>query len=312
MTIEEASALTNTILQPHHLSNVQSLVFCQCWEGKSYSQIAAISDYNSDYLREVGSQMWQMLSQVLGKKVTKNNLRSILTQYQFSAQLIQNSNLEPKARSSSPQSSFNRQSDRFTTTEFADWGDAIDDYFFYGRDSELATLQQWILGTSSQENQSYPCRLVSLLGMEGIGKTSLAVKIAQQVQDRFDFLIWRSLRNAPLIDNILTHWIQFLSHQQEAVIPISLDDKIIHLLHYLRISRCLLVLDNFESILQSGDMRGRYRDGYEGYGQLLRSIGDTNHQSCLIVTSREKPIGLAAKEGKTLPVRSLQLTGLRS
>jgi hypothetical protein len=147
--------------------------------------------------------------------------------------------------------------------------------------------------------------------MGGMGKTALAVKIAQQVQSQFDFLIWRSLRNAPPIEDILIQWIQVLSEQQETAIPSTLEDKIICLLHYLRTSRCLLILDNFEPILQSGDLRGRYRDGYEGYGQLLRSIGDTSHQSCLIVTSREKPIGLAIKEGKTLPVRSLQLTGLQ-
>lgn len=38
----------------------------------------------------------------------------------------------------------------------------------------------------------------------GIGKTSLAVKIAEQVQDEFKFVIWRSLRNAPPIKDLLT------------------------------------------------------------------------------------------------------------
>ncbi len=305
MTVEEAIALTNTILQPRHLSNVQNLVFHLCWEGKSYSQIAAISDYSFDYLREVGSQIWLLLSEVLGKKVTKNNLRSVLTQYQFSTKPIQNSNLEPKDRFTNPQSTFNIQSDLFTTTEFADWGDAIDVSFFYGRDLELAILEQWILGNSDPETPNKPCRMISLLGIERIGKTSLAVKISQQVQHRFDFLIWRSLRNAPPIENILIQWIQFLSYRQEIIIPRTLDDQIICLLHYLRISRCLLVLDNFDPILQSGDMRGHYRDGYEGYGQLLRSIRDTSHQSCLIFTSREKPIGLDAKECKMLTLRSM-------
>ncbi len=50
--------------------------------------------------------------------------------------------------------------------------------------------------------------------------------------------------------------------------------------------------------------------GYEGYGQLFRQVGDEHHQSCLLFTSREKPIGFTAREGESLPVRSLQLTGL--
>jgi WD40 repeat protein len=311
VTVEEAIALTNIILQPSYLSHVQNLVFRQCWEGKTYDRIASGSDYNADYLREVGAQIWQVLSEVLGKKVTKNNLRSVLTQYQLSAKLTKDSGLDARTLTLVAQATTDSlTSNSFATTRTMDWGEAIDVSFFYGRSSELATLERWILGDFSQAKPNHPCRLISLLGMGGIGKTALAVKLAQQVQKQFDFLIWRSLRNAPPVEDILTQWIQFLSHQQEVVSSSNLENKIIRLLHYLRTSRCLLILDNFEPILQSGDLRGSYRAGYEGYGQLLRCIAETSHQSCLIVTSREKPIGLANKEGKTLPVRSLQLSGL--
>lgn len=72
----------------------------------------------------------------------------------------------------------------------------------------------------------------------------------------------------------------------------------------------LIVLDNIESILDSDKQVGNYRQGYTGYGQLLRCIGDTLHQSSVLVTSREKPRGLNAKEGENLPVRLLTLKGL--
>ncbi|NJM63126.1 MAG: hypothetical protein HC849_27805 [Oscillatoriales cyanobacterium RU_3_3] len=183
-----------------------------------------------------------------------------------------------------------------------DWGEAPDVSIFYGRQEELNTVQQWIV----QEN----CRLITLLGMGGIGKTSLSVKLAHQIQDRFDCIIWRSLRNAPPIDEILVELIQFLSNQEETNLPTQIDGKISGLLKYLRSGRCLIILDNLESILQAGDRTGSYRPGCEGYGQLLQIIGDTFHQSCLILTSREKPKGLAALEGESLPVRSLQLSGL--
>jgi hypothetical protein len=42
----------------------------------------------------------------------------------------------------------------------------------------------------------------------------------------------------------------------------------------------------------------------------ITPTGDERHQSCVLLTSREKPIGWTAKEGKALPVRSLQLNGL--
>ncbi|NJR53042.1 MAG: AAA family ATPase, partial [Leptolyngbyaceae cyanobacterium CSU_1_3] len=207
-----------------------------------------------------------------------------------------------------------------------DWSDAPDVSIFYGRGTELSTVKQWVI----QEN----CRLVTLLGMGGIGKTALSVKLAKEIvesggveewgseraaqeqskiqnpKSKIHYAIWRSIRNAPSVDDLLADLIQFLSEQQETNLPANLEGKITRLLHYLRTSRCLLILDNAESILQAGDRSGRYRSGYEGYGQLLRCIAEGTHQSCVILTSREKPQGLAKFEGESLPVRSLQLSGL--
>ncbi|GAB4240681.1 MAG: NB-ARC domain-containing protein [Elainellaceae cyanobacterium] len=187
-------------------------------------------------------------------------------------------------------------------SSLADWSEAPDVSIFYGRQPELETLEQWVV----QEN----CRLITVLGMGGIGKTSLSVKLARKVVGQFQFVIWRSLRNAPPPEELLADLIQFLSQQQESNLADYLTGKLSQLLNYLRDSRCLLILDNAESILQGGDRTGRYRPGYEGYGQLLRCIAETTHQSCLILTSREKPYGLSAFEGESLPVRSLQLSGL--
>ncbi|WP_315791604.1 NB-ARC domain-containing protein [Fischerella sp. JS2] len=183
-----------------------------------------------------------------------------------------------------------------------DWGEAPDVSIFFGRIEELHTLKQWIV----QDN----CRLLLLLGMGGIGKTALAAKLAQQLQNEFDFIIWRSLRNAPLVEEVLAEVIHFFSNQQETQLPSSLDGKILRLINYLRTRRCFLVLDNIEAVLQSGDRAGGYRQGYSGYSQLLQCIADTRHNSCLILTSREKPQGFATFEGENLPVHSLQVTGL--
>ncbi len=184
-----------------------------------------------------------------------------------------------------------------------DWGEAVDVSVFYGRIEELATLEQWIVKDH--------CRLVALLGMGGIGKTALSVKLAEQIQDQFEYVIWRSLRNAPPIKELLTELILFLSDQQETNLPETVDAQVSRLINYLRSSRCLLVLDNVEAILSSGKCAGHYRAGYEGYGELIRRVGEERHQSCLVLTGREKPEEITWLEGETLPVRLLQLTGLK-
>src|SRR5919199_2426706 len=184
-----------------------------------------------------------------------------------------------------------------------DWGEAVDTSAFYGRTEELAKLAQWIVRDR--------CRLVALLGMGGIGKTSVSIKLAQQIQDEFEFVIWRSLRNAPPVEDILKDLIKVLSHQQETQLPETLNELVARLIDYLRQSQCLLVLDNAESILQGGNRAGDYRQGYEGYGELFRRIGGTVHQSCLVLTSRENPKDIASAAGETFPVRYMQLIGLK-
>jgi DNA-binding GntR family transcriptional regulator len=45
---------------------------------------------------------------------------------------------------------------------------------------------------------------------------------------------------------------------------------------------------------------------------LIKQIGESTHQSCLILTSREKPKEIAALEQPNAAVRSMVLSGLES
>ncbi|KST65699.1 WD40 domain-containing protein [Mastigocoleus testarum] len=206
---------------------------------------------------------------------------------------------------SKPESNFEKI-ERKISPKRQDWGEAICVSAFYGRTEEIIQLEQWII--------SERCRMVAILGMGGIGKTSLSVRLAKNIEYKFEFLQWISLRDAPPVETVIAQMIQFLSNEEETEIdlPESVGERVSRLIGYLQTSRCLLVLDNAESILCDSSRAGQYREGYEGYGELLKRVGEIPHHSCLVLTSREKPKDLVPLEGKQLLVRSLQLSGLKA
>lgn len=303
MTAEEALAILDSLLAKTTLNDLQTQVFCQTWEGKSYSKIAASTRYDPNYIKDVGYKLWKLLSDVLGEKVTKSNIQTVLRRCAHQGSTLQSSSIPdlavPQALEPGP-GGWHLPNASSGCNQ--DWGEATDISTFVGRRSELSELRMWVL----QDH----CRLVTLLGMGGIGKTSLAVKLGHQVQDEFEFLIWRSLRNAPPLPTLLTNLLQFLCGQTETTLPDTAPELSSQLLECLRNYRCLVILDNVESILQGGGNAGSYRQGYTDYGDFLRSVGDTHHRSCLLLTSREKPREIGILEGQNLPIRTLQLPGL--
>lgn len=183
-----------------------------------------------------------------------------------------------------------------------DWGEAPDISAFYGRTEELTQLEQWLVHDR--------CRLVALLGMGGIGKTALSVMVAEQLQNEFDYFIWRSLRYSPSVENLLTQLIRFFSHGQVIDLPKDFGCAVSQLIEYLRSHRCLVILDEVETILRPGEPTGSYQQGYEGYAELFTRVGKERHKSCLMLTSREQLNEIALMQAGTSAVRSLLLSDL--
>jgi len=295
MEIEDAVKLASDLLIQQGLrplSDVETLVLRGAWEQNTYEVIASKAGYSDGYLRkDVGIKLWRDLSIAMGEPVSKTNFKAALERQWEQKQKLHSS--LPTAQTALSNCHLPRHTD---------WGEAIDVSIFFGREEEQQILNHWVI--------SDRCRLILLLGMGGIGKTALSIKVGQNVQSDFEYVIWRCLRNAPPVLELLVDLIKFLFQQQDVEVPHSLDGKIALLLQYLRQHRCLLILDNAESILQSGDHQGHYRLGYEGYGRLFQQIGEIPHLSCLLLTSRERPQDLASKFGQQLPMRCLTVSGL--
>jgi transcriptional regulator with XRE-family HTH domain len=177
-----------------------------------------------------------------------------------------------------------------------DWGEAPEVLVVQGRALEMATLARWVC----EER----CRLVLVLGEGGIGKTTLAARLAHDLAPEFAAVHWRSLRHALPVEEWLAGAIAALS-PAHAGLPEGVEARLGLLLELLRIQRGLLVLDNLESVLEPRVPEVRYRAGCAGYGEVLQRLSESAHQGCVLVTSREQPL----REDHT-SVRALRLQGL--
>jgi hypothetical protein len=175
---------------------------------------------------------------------------------------------------------------------------------FYGRDDELTQVQDYLIKER--------CPLVALLGMAGIGKSVFAVRLIEEIANHYDYIIWRNraLRSLPSLETLVSDLIMFFRQSNETEIPFDHPPVMADLIETFRNSRCLVILDNFESLFQEKKLTAYYQSGYENYGQLLKQIAQTRHQSSVLLLSRETPLELMGLAGEHLPTRLLTLKGL--
>jgi DNA-binding MarR family transcriptional regulator len=183
-----------------------------------------------------------------------------------------------------------------------DWGGVTEADFFCGRTEELAEIKRWIIGDK--------CRLITVFGMAGMGKTALAVELAQGIEGDFDYLIYRSLKQVSPLTELLGDWLEILTNSPRRELPDSIDIRLARLIDKMTYHRCLLLLDDGEEILQSDNLSGRYREEFQDYEKLLRRMGEAPHKSCLVLMSREKPKDIDFLEKRQNTVKSLFLGGL--
>ena len=293
-----------------HLDDLQEAILKEVLQGRKYAaKVAQDRDCSEGYVRVAASELWKILSNVFGEDVSKVNVRAILERAKFynsySSAIAENygtvnNNLNVCGeRARSPTEPQNPQ--QTSTQLHIDLDDAPEIFTFFDRTSELSTLENWITG----DNRT---RLIALLGISGIGKTTLSLRLINQIKTQFDYVIYRSLRFSPTLETTLTNLLQIFSQTSE--IPQNIETKISQILDYLRKYRCLIVLDDVQMLFTSRQLAGQYKTGYEDYQLFFKLIAEVCHQSCLILNSWEKPREIALLSKEYRPVRCFVLGSL--
>ncbi len=296
-----------------YLDNLQKSIVQGVYEGKKYSKIAEESNCSEGHVTDMASNLWKTLSDTIGEKVSKSNLKSAIERHQFSINSSHHwkdvtqignvnfcSDSKNGDRSEDPN---NIKSNNGSVKVKKDVGNIPDLFPFYGRDSELNQLKQWVV--------TEHCRIVTIFGMSGIGKTALVRQLLEGIGDEFDRVIWLNLGcQRSIVEFLDKDLLPSLSPDLRIDPNLDVAAKISLSIEHLQKQRHLVILDDFHQVFSNGQLAGTYAEGCEDYGLLLKRIKESNHQSCVLLLSWDKPREIDLLEGKSKLVQILQLNSL--
>ncbi|MGA7933829.1 MAG: hypothetical protein WCA35_09805, partial [Kovacikia sp.] len=162
MNAEEALEIVEKALGEERLTKLQVVVFRHTWNELSYQEVARDSGYEVGYIKQMGSQLWQAISNALGEKARKGNIHVVVKRYAARRQKAEaeemgaerqtevegpGSSLQEGGLSLDPQHSVSRVQPLDSISlaplpplsvslPLQDWGEATDVSIFYGRAEE--------------------------------------------------------------------------------------------------------------------------------------------------------------------------------
>lgn len=288
----------------NHLNNLQKNVVQGICQGKTYAEMAKEFGYDSEnHISNVSRDLYKILSEQLGENINKTNfswtLERVVNSPHFVVGVNTNITYCPFSPPVEQNQSINKEEKTTKNTNYHDLTVAPKITYFYGRETELETLSQWL----TTQNP----RLISVLGISGIGKTTLVKQFVDRHLQQFDVIIWKSIKLSPSLDTIITDIFTLINPDH-----IQFDNKLSHLFNLLNRQKCLIILDDVQELFSSGQFAGQYKTEYKEYKTFFTKITEIEHRSSLILISQEQCQEMLCLDEELYPVHCLELKGLDS
>jgi len=213
MDAEVALAWVDTLILANtgeRLNTLQKHILQQVWQGRKYPEIAAYCGYTEGHVKDVGSQLWRVLSHALGEKINKINCRAVLERCLHTSH-----------------------------TSKEDKGNLYAKPNFVGRTEAIAHLD-YLVSLGSQA--------IVIQGEGGLGKTTLAQQYlqTQNFEVVLELLVAKETQNLTSAERVVEEWLkQDLQEEPGLEFGVTLG----RLKRQLQTRRIGVLIDNLEPAL---------------------------------------------------------------